>query len=59
MKVRRKINKWMQEVKNLDKKRVLDKSRDNKLIVIRRHDCITKITANADQTMNISHSYVK
>ena len=59
MKVRRKVNKWMLEVRNLDEKRVLDRSRDNKLIVIRRKDCITKITANADQTMNISHSYVK
>ena len=59
MKVRRKVNKWMLEVRNLDEKRVLDRSRDNKLIVIRRKDCIMKITANADQTMNISHSYVK
>ncbi len=49
----------MEEVRNLDKKRVFDKSMDGKLIVLRRQNCVTRITANADQTMNISHSYEK
>ena len=59
MKVLRKIGKWMEEVRNLDKKRVLDKSKDNRVIEIRRQDCVTRITANPDMTMNISHRYEK
>ena len=44
----------MEQVKNLDDKRVCDKS-----IVIRKKDCITRITANADRTLKATHEYVK
>ena len=49
----------MEQVKNLDDKRVCDKSKDSKVIIIRKKDCITCITANADKTLNITHEYVK
>lgn len=49
----------MEMVKNLDDKRVCDKSKDNKVIIIRRKNCITRITANADKTLQITHEYVK
>ena len=59
MRVFRKVGEGMEEVRNLDKKRVFDKSRDDRLIEIRRQHCVTRITANADKTMNISHCYEK
>ena len=43
----------MEQVKNLDDKRVCDKSKDGKVIVIRKKDCITRITANADRTLKV------
>ena len=49
----------MEQVKNLDDKRVCDKSKDGKVIVIRKKDCITRITANADRTLKVTHEYVK
>lgn len=49
----------MEQVKNLDDKRVCDKSKDSKVIVIRKKDCITRITANADRTLKVTHEYVK
>ena len=55
----RKVGEGMEEVRNLDKKRVFDKSKDDRLIEIRRQHCVTRITANADKTMNISHCYEK
>lgn len=49
----------MEQVKNLDDKRVCDKSPDNKIIEIRKKDCITRITANPDCTLTVTHEYVK
>jgi hypothetical protein len=43
----------LSEVKNLDYKRVCDVSLDKRVIEIRKKDCITRITANADGTLNI------
>ena len=59
MKVLKKVSKWMEEVRNLDKKRVFDISDDNKVIEICRQNCVTTIAANPDMTMNISHYYKK
>lgn len=49
----------MEPVKNLDDKRVCDQSKDKKTIEIRKKDCITRITANKDNTLRITHEYVK
>lgn len=49
----------MDQVKNLDGKRVCDKSSDGKIIEIRKKDCITRISANADGTLKVTHEYVK
>ena len=49
----------MEQIKNLDDKRVCDKSKDGKVIEIRKKDCITRITANADKTLKIIHEYRK
>jgi len=43
----------MEKVLNLDKKRVCDISDDEKVIDIRHKDCVTRITANSDNTLNI------
>jgi hypothetical protein len=43
----------MKVVTNLDQKRVCDQSLDKRIIEIRRKDCVTKITANQDGTLNI------
>lgn len=43
----------MNEVANLDHKRVCDISTDNKVIEIRKKGCVTIITANKDWTLNI------
>lgn len=45
----------MKEVQNLDCKRVCDISNDTKVIEIRKKDCVTRIIANPDGTLNISH----
>ncbi|WLD76514.1 hypothetical protein QU661_01340 [Mogibacterium neglectum] len=49
----------MEQIKNLDDKRVCDKSKDSKVIIIRKKDCIIRIAANADRTLKITHEYVK
>lgn len=49
----------MREVINLDQKRICDVSADAKTIEIRRKECITRITANIDGTLNINHERVK
>ena len=49
----------MDPVKNLDDKRVCDQSEDKKTVEIRKKDCITRITANTDCTLHITHEYVK
>ena len=49
----------MEPVKNLDDKRVCDQSEDKKTVEIRKKDCITRITANTDRTLHITHEYVK
>ena len=45
----------MDEVRNLNGKRVCDISRDRKVIEIVRKDCLTRITANPDGTLNIEN----
>ena len=45
----------MQKELNLDLKRVCDVSSDKKVVEIRLKDCVTKITANPDGTLNIIH----
>ena len=49
----------MSEVTNLDNKRVCDVSTDLRVIEIRRKECITRITANLDGTLNITHECIK
>ena len=49
----------MEQVKNLDDKRICDKSKDGKVIIIRKRNCITRITANADKALKITHEYIK
>ena len=48
----------MTEVRNLNKKRVGDMSKDIRLFEIQIKDCITRITANPDGTLNITHERV-
>jgi len=45
----------MSEVVNLDHKRICDLSANARIIVIRRKDCITRITANPNGTLKITH----
>jgi len=45
----------MKEVTNLDNKRVCDISSDDKVIEIRKKDCITRIKANPDGTLTVNH----
>jgi hypothetical protein len=45
----------VEKVLNLDKKRICDISADEKVIVIRHKDCVTRITANSDGKLNIVH----
>ena len=44
----------MNEVKNLDNKRVCDVSVDKRLVVIKRKECITRIQARPDGTLAIT-----
>ncbi|MDA8227019.1 MAG: hypothetical protein M0T74_04835 [Desulfitobacterium hafniense] len=48
----------MNQVTNLDRKRVCDVSVDNKLIEIRKKDCVTRITANPDGTFKITQERI-
>ena len=45
----------MREVTNLDHKRICDVSADARVIEIRRKDCVTRITANPNGTLSITH----
>lgn len=47
----------MSEVINLDHKRVCDVSADKRTVEIKRKDCVTRITANLDGTLNITHEH--
>lgn len=49
----------MTEVRNLNKKRVGDVSKDVRLFEIQIKDCITRITANPDGTLKIIHERIK
>ena len=49
----------MKEVVNLDRKRVCDISGDGRVIVIRKKDCVTKITANPDGTLRVAQERIK
>ena len=48
----------MQEVNNLNHKRICDISNDAKVIIIRKKDCITRIMANPDGTLSIIHERI-
>jgi len=50
--------KNVNEVMNLDQKRICDISTDAKVIEIRKKDCVTKITANPDGTLEITHERI-
>jgi hypothetical protein len=49
-----KEDEHLNEINNLDDKRVCDISADGKVIEIRRKDCVTKITANPDGTLKVT-----
>lgn len=49
----------MKQELNLDYKRVCDISIDLKIVEIRKKDCITRITANPDGTLNIVHKRIE
>ena len=49
----------MTEVRNLNKKRIGDVSEDIRVFEIQIKDYVTKITANADGTLNITHKRIK
>ena len=49
----------MYEVKNLEGKRICDVSNDARVVEIRRKDCITRITANPDGTLNVTQERIK
>jgi len=46
------------EVRNTNKKRICDVSRDRRLIVINIGGCPVRITANADGTFNIEGAII-
>jgi len=45
----------MNEVTNLDGKRICDMSADKYVIVIRKKGCVTRIVANSDRTLRVTH----
>jgi len=49
----------MNEVRNLNQKRVGDVSKDKCVFEIQIKDCVTRITANQDGTLNISQDRIK
>ena len=49
----------MNEVRNLNKKRIGDMSSDQRLFEVQIKDCVTRITVNPDGTLNITHERVK
>ncbi|NMA83211.1 MAG: hypothetical protein GX962_05035 [Epulopiscium sp.] len=48
----------MNQVLDLNNKRVFDISDDKKTLELRRKNCITTVSANPDGTFNISHKKV-
>lgn len=54
-----KEEKIISEVTNLDRKRVCYVSTDKRVIEIRKKDCVTRITANLDGTLNITQDRIK
>lgn len=48
----------MEVIKNLNNKRICDRSRDHKVVEIIQKDCLTRITANPDGTLNIEHFHI-
>ena len=49
----------MEEIRNLNKKRVCDRSEDHRIVEIRQGGCLTRITANPDGTLNIVHQVIE
>lgn len=49
----------MEEVRNINNKRICDISKDKKVIEICLKDCLTIITGNPDGTLNITHQHKK
>jgi hypothetical protein len=49
----------MEEVRNINNKRICDISKDKKVIEICLKGCLTIITANPDGTLNITHQHKK
>lgn len=49
----------MNEVRNLDNKRVCDVSGDSKFAEIVRKDCITRICVGADGKLQITHERIR
>lgn len=49
----------MEEVRNINNKRICDISKDKKVIEICLKDCLTIITANPDGTLNITHEFLE
>ena len=45
----------MEEVRNLNGKRVCDMSRDHKVVEIVQKGCLTRITANPDGTLKVEN----
>jgi len=48
----------MEIIKNLNNKRICDRSKDRKVVEIIQKDCLTRITANPDGTLNIQHIHI-
>ena len=55
---KKKGEKAMEVIKNLNNKRICDRSRDRKVVEIVLKDCLTRITANPDGTLNIEHIHI-
>lgn len=49
----------MNEVRNLNRKRIGDMSKDKKVFEIQLKDCVTRITANPDGTLKIAQERIK
>ena len=47
----------MSEVRNLNRKRVGDVSKDNRVFEINIKGCVTRIKANPDGTLSITHEH--
>lgn len=46
----------MEEIRNLNGKRVCDISSDRKVVLIANKDCLTRITANPDGSLKVEHT---